>query len=221
MSKNIHAHYEAITSSTNSVAKTSEVFPTITLADTQTEGRGRGENSWSNTKPGSALLSTWSFETNAPPQPVFTARLGLIVFQTLQSLGDMKALSLKAPNDIYLGEAKLAGLLVEVESRGYSHRVHMGLGLNIFDSPDLEDQTTEKLSSEYDVTQESWIQFCNEFWKSLLELVDTAGNNELSAKECSELLMALENYPENAVTKVSPDGSLTINNDFQANWTAL
>ena len=44
-------------------------------------------------------------------------------------------LKVKAPNDLYLKEAKLAGLLLEVLKQGQKQALILGLGLNVFQSP--------------------------------------------------------------------------------------
>jgi biotin-(acetyl-CoA carboxylase) ligase len=57
------------------------------LTDEQTKGRGRFDRTWSMPKPGSALISSWSFQIMQPPKPTLTALAGLALIQ--QCANDM------------------------------------------------------------------------------------------------------------------------------------
>ena len=70
-------------------------------------------------------------------------------------------ISFKAPNDLYLNDKKLAGLLMEVLSQGSKRAFILGLGLNVFKSPKnlpascLKDQVK-------DLTQTQWQKFLSQ-----------------------------------------------------------
>ena len=87
-------------SSTNDVAKLefakSKQDFAIYLADKQTRGRGRNQNTWSNMSNGEVLLSTWCFRSNANPQPTLTPLLGLALYESLYIFDSALPLRLKA-----------------------------------------------------------------------------------------------------------------------------
>jgi BirA family transcriptional regulator, biotin operon repressor / biotin---[acetyl-CoA-carboxylase] ligase len=89
--------------------------PVLFLAEKQTLGRGRGENKWISTE--GALLSSWVFEMAFSPQPVLSPMTGLALFNALRKTWPNIAFRLKAPNDIYIGEKKVAGILIETVSQ--------------------------------------------------------------------------------------------------------
>ncbi len=137
------AHYQPECDSTNSWAK-SEAFSeevsgealVLYLCESQTAGRGRGSNTWKNARPGSSLLSTWSFEMETHPQPLTTLRFGLALIRACQNIWPSLPWNLKAPNDLQLGEKKVAGMLLESVSQGKDSRLIFGLGMNIFSAPE-------------------------------------------------------------------------------------
>ena len=103
--------------STNDLAKDQAFEETEALSlyvtDHQTKGRGRGVKTWTDDEEGTALLSSWSFLLLKAPQPVLAPTLGLALFKAAQSTWLGLPWSLKAPNDLYLGDKKIAGLTNE------------------------------------------------------------------------------------------------------------
>src|SRR5688572_20009508 len=53
----------------------------IYLADQQTHGRGRGNNKWLNSHPGTALLLTYSLSLEHPPQSITAPLIGLCLYE--------------------------------------------------------------------------------------------------------------------------------------------
>lgn len=137
------AHYQPECESTNSWAK-AEAFSeevsseslVLYLCESQTAGRGRGSNLWKNARPGSSLLSTWSFEMDSPPRPLTTLRFGLALIRCCQNIWPSLPWSLKAPNDLQLNGKKVAGMLLETVTQGKESRLIFGLGMNIFAAPE-------------------------------------------------------------------------------------
>lgn len=88
------------------------------LADRQTAGRGRVGRSWSSPV-GNHYASLLIVDPCAPrlaPQLSFVA--GVAVARALRAVaGEGSGIALKWPNDVLCGGAKLAGLLVEGQSR--------------------------------------------------------------------------------------------------------
>jgi BirA family transcriptional regulator, biotin operon repressor / biotin---[acetyl-CoA-carboxylase] ligase len=99
----------------------------VMLADHQTAGRGRLERRW-EAPPGANVLASVLLRPARPVDTWFhsTVALGLAVVDACRSLG--VAASLKWPNDVLVGDAKLAGILAETDGRG---ALVIGLGCNL------------------------------------------------------------------------------------------
>lgn len=215
-SSQIHVWHESQTTSTNDIAK-DDAFReknaiALYLTDHQTAGRGRGQNSWSDPQ-GQTLLSSWSFQLPETPKPCLTARLGLAVFRALTSTWPILPLSLKAPNDIYLGDKKLAGLLIENVQEGPRNRLIIGLGLNVFSSPSQianASHLAAALTDKEDLNGDVWESFLD---RLLLEmtLVARAPQSDIPSLERKLLLFALNRFPglNEKFTAVHADGSLS------------
>lgn len=100
----------------------------------QTAGRGRLGRRWESA-PGEGLYVSYVHLPETParpiPPPAITMAAGLAVLDAVRALG-LSGARLDWPNDIVVGEAKLAGILVE--SRGLDpaapHFV-IGIGVNV------------------------------------------------------------------------------------------
>ncbi len=102
--------------------------PILLVAERQTAGRGRLGRDWqSDTDAG---LSTLTFSLGLPLQPADWSGLSLAVgLAVVQSLHP--ALKLKWPNDVWLDERKLAGILIETTSVGDLRYAVIGIGVNL------------------------------------------------------------------------------------------
>jgi len=193
----------------------------LVVAESQTHGRGRGLNSWINPQPGTSLLSTWSFRLTRPPQPIMSARVGLALHQAITKAWAEAPFSLKAPNDLYLGSKKVAGLLLEVIEQGPQIRLFVGLGLNVLASPPLE--TATNLATEIPVSRidSNWDLFLDELLIELQSAVDQVGG-QLTEIEARRLLQALNANPNLRLVydKVESDGSL-LQGSQRVAWTDL
>lgn len=134
-----HKHYETL-GSTNAealaLARAGERGPLWLTAAAQTAGRGRRGSTWVS-KPGNlyaTILLTEPSEAAKAPQLSFVAALALhdAVAQSAPSLGP--ALKVKWPNDLLLGGAKLAGILIEGENAPVL-AVAVGTGVNCAHHP--------------------------------------------------------------------------------------
>lgn len=127
------------TESTNTLAKAmgadfKDATPVVVITDNQTGGRGQRGNSWES-EPGANL--TFSLVL----QPVWLApahqfELSMLVsvgiVNALRSVVPPKPLSVKWPNDIYYGDRKICGILIENTIEGARiERSVIGIGLNV------------------------------------------------------------------------------------------
>jgi BirA family biotin operon repressor/biotin-[acetyl-CoA-carboxylase] ligase len=79
-----------------------------------------------------------------PPAPTLALMSGLALYETVALvLAEPSALSLKWPNDLLLGRAKLAGILLE----RVGDAVVVGIGANLAAAPHIEGRDTVALSS--------------------------------------------------------------------------
>ncbi len=117
-------------------AKTGIVF----VAHEQTHGRGRRQNKWT-APPGSCLMMSVLIRTPAPLAQSGTGLGGLslavglalcdLVQPRLDRLVPAPSARIKWPNDVYVNDRKLAGILIESRPDRTGHLgVVIGIGLN-------------------------------------------------------------------------------------------
>ncbi len=102
------------------------------LADYQTEGRGRMGRSWRAPRSTSICLSI-AYAFRSPPRnlPSLSLAIGVAIVGVLREL-QVSTVALKWPNDIVVGEAKLAGILIEARGAASTNPATViGLGLNV------------------------------------------------------------------------------------------
>ena len=111
-------------------------------AAVQTQGRGRSGRTWASFT--GNLAATLLFEPGSPAAllPQLSLVVGIAAFDAVvPHLGRTLAgpfLRLKWPNDLLLGDAKLAGILVESRLQGSDMLVMAGIGINIAKAPEIE-----------------------------------------------------------------------------------
>lgn len=210
-------------SSTNDFAKSfsyQSIEPVLFLAGHQTAGRGRGTNTWADSS--GSLLSTWSFGLASAPQPITTPLIGLSVVHALDQTLRPRNLSLKAPNDIFIGGKKAGGILVEVLSAGNEHRLLIGLGLNVFQPAPLETAATLEGHLQVPLTQEHWTEFLSALLVEFTQAIATCTQSQLPVSARTELAKWLNknaNLPE-PVLSVDPDGSIRTQTG-RISWTTI
>lgn len=106
----------------------------VARAGTQTAGRGRQGRAWNDG--GDALLFTAFWHPSrfraVSFAPSLTVGLGVCFWVESLELGPRFPVSLKWPNDVYLGGRKLAGILVRRRFSASSEgSIHAGVGVNL------------------------------------------------------------------------------------------
>ncbi len=113
-------------------ARAGQLDPILLVAEQQSAGRGRLGRSWSSGVPTTAL----TFSLGLPLAPQDWSGLSLAVgLSVVESLHP--ALKLKWPNDIWLEDRKLAGILIETVSVAEQRYAVIGVGINI-EAPDSQ-----------------------------------------------------------------------------------
>lgn len=133
-------------------AKDSKDSGWICIAEHQTAGKGRRGKSWVSPFGHNIYFSIlWYYQDSPSALSGLSLALGVAVVKALQEFG-LKEIGLKWPNDVYVNEKKLAGILVEVsgESSGPCHAV-IGLGLNFYLSPKQADHIDQPWTDLYSI----------------------------------------------------------------------
>jgi BirA family transcriptional regulator, biotin operon repressor / biotin---[acetyl-CoA-carboxylase] ligase len=104
----------------------------VVMSELQHAGRGRRGRRWIAPFGGSLALSTaWSFPDASRASPALSLSVGVAVARALARAG-ARGMALKWPNDIWFGDRKVGGVLLELraEASGPAHIV-IGVGLNV------------------------------------------------------------------------------------------
>lgn len=166
------------------------------LAETQNAGKGRGTNTWVSPDPGSALLSTWVKYLDKAPTHLTSMLVGLSLFRACETVYKKAHFSLKAPNDLYLANKKVAGLLIETIQQGNHYQLIIGLGLNLLSHPEEIDTATHINSAKKTkVNKKNTIYFLEEFLRELEFSWNKLTSQTLESYDKLALLRALNNNP--------------------------
>ena len=146
---------------------------TVILADEQTAGRGQRGASWTSSAGENLLLSVYLTPDNLSvvDQPALTHFISLSLIDFLRKIGISG--KIKWPNDIYVNNQKIAGILIENSIRS-SHIAEtiIGVGFNVnqksfggVNATSLRIQNNQHYQLN-DVLF-SWIQEMNNLWAEL------------------------------------------------------
>ncbi len=113
-------------------ARAGQLDPVLLVAECQTAGRGRLGRNWTSGAPATALTFSLGLPLAPSDWSGLSLAVGLSVANSLHP--DLK---LKWPNDVWLHERKLAGILIETASVGDQRYAVIGVGINI-EAPDAE-----------------------------------------------------------------------------------
>ena len=206
--------------------------PLLLISQEQTHPYGRKGRKWTP----SDFMATWTWQTLTALSPVFSPLLGLTLYNSFQYIWPSDLWSLKAPNDIYLANKKIAGLLIETQVnmdprfRGgevvrcqpiplnidEAVQVIFGLGINVLKAP----PNTECIKNHHLVNEALWRKFLDCFWHSLVDLKDK-NISQISFHDSKALKQALNKNPEyKELIQVLADGSLVFK-DKTLHWSHL
>ncbi len=227
--KQFYCYFIEELESTNSFAKDRLLPPTqhhgLFLARHQTKGRGRSHNSWKDTGVGNSLLSSWVFRLPQSPQHITGPLFGLALFRSAHKIWPNLEFSLKAPNDLYLRDKKIAGLLLETLNHENEFFLIAGLGFNVFDCPPECPEATY-LAHFFDGAHcpdpNKWFDFLDRLRTNFTLTAHNSFRSHLVPDEQSDLQMALNRYPKliNPISEVRPDGNM-LSGENQIKWTDL
>jgi BirA family biotin operon repressor/biotin-[acetyl-CoA-carboxylase] ligase len=134
--------YYTSTESTNTIAvelsKNGEAEGSVVIAEEQTKGKGRLGRQWLSTANKNILMSIIFRPSIDTSQLFFITMISSIALvRAIKKTAKIKA-GIKWPNDIYIGNKKMAGILTEMDAGGGRiNYAAVGIGLNVnFDPSD-------------------------------------------------------------------------------------
>jgi len=143
------------------------------IAEYQQAGRGRRGRKWFSPFGSNLYLSMyWRLEQGPAAAMGLSLVIGIVMAEVIQSLG-VPDVRVKWPNDLYLNDRKLAGILVELTGKtGDAAQIVMGAGVNL-------------------VMRSEGASEINQGWINLQEAGVEINRNELAAKIINSLRNAL------------------------------
>ena len=111
------------------------------VALAQDEGRGRQGRAWSSLEGNFTGSTIIQLRPDDPPAPGLSLACGLALIEAVDAVAPGAATLLKWPNDLLLGQAKLAGILLERSG----DRIVAGFGVNLAEAPAIEGRATASL----------------------------------------------------------------------------
>lgn len=146
------------------------------IAEYQQAGRGRRGRQWISPFGANLYLSMfWRLEQGPAAAMGLSLVIGIVMAEVLQRLGAEKV-RVKWPNDLYLNDRKLAGILVELTGKtGDAAQLVMGAGINM-------------------AMHESSASQIDQRWINLQEAGINIDRNELAATLLNELRHSLREF---------------------------
>ncbi|WP_455854018.1 bifunctional biotin--[acetyl-CoA-carboxylase] ligase/biotin operon repressor BirA [Pantoea endophytica] len=143
------------------------------IAEYQQAGRGRRGRKWFSPFGSNLYMSMyWRLEQGPAAAMGLSLVIGIIMAEVIQSLGAADV-RVKWPNDLYLNDRKLAGILVELTGKtGDAAQIVIGAGVNLL----MRSEGTAEI---------------NQGWINLQEAGVDIDRNELAAKLINSLREAL------------------------------
>ena len=135
--------FENVTS-TNDIAinliKNEQKETGYVYAETQTKGRGTHGREWISGKGNLFGSIFFPLKNNYPPFNEFSTINPLIISDVLRHFCKKKNINLKFPNDIFVNEKKICGILQELIVSNNRKFLIIGIGVNIVSNPDINNK---------------------------------------------------------------------------------
>ncbi|CNI96515.1 biotin--protein ligase [Yersinia frederiksenii] len=146
------------------------------VAEYQQAGRGRRGRQWVSPFGANLYLSMfWRLEQGPAAAMGLSLVVGIVMAEVLHKLG-AEQVRVKWPNDLYLNDKKLAGILVELTGKtGDAAQLVIGAGINLT----MRESTTNVISQD---------------WINLQEAGVIIDRNKLTAELLSELRLAVVKF---------------------------
>ena len=102
----------------------------LVVADEQLAGRGQRGRSWHSPPGMSIYASAILFAPSAVPPPLLVAAVALGIAEGLEQATGV-SIGIKWPNDLWIGERKVAGILMERRGAAADAGIVVGFGINV------------------------------------------------------------------------------------------
>jgi BirA family biotin operon repressor/biotin-[acetyl-CoA-carboxylase] ligase len=196
---------------------------TVIMAESQVAGRGQQQNKWYSSVNESLAFSILLNPAFLPVNQQFllTCAIGLGIYDALFPLVGQQ-LKIKWPNDIYISNSKLGGILIENQVQGSTMRnsvVGIGLNINQQQFPDWLPNAVslrQILQTDYDL-KALLLEICRhiEHWYIKLKHGETSQINEAYLQTLYWLntpgrFKAEDVIFDGVITGVSPTGQLQV-----------
>lgn len=158
----------------------------ICAAEYQYQGRGRRGRVW-RSPPASNLMVSIALRADLPSQALYAASLlaGVATVRALRAQLSV-AVALKWPNDLYIDDAKLGGILCELQGNPQDQPVlAIGLGLNVSRKPEGLDQPAVALAEVVSGALDRnalLIAIVNQLYRVLVQVQTPGGLEEVLAE---------------------------------------
>ena len=118
------------------------------FSEEQTNGKGRSSNKWLSQK-GDLTCSFFVSENfNLNDLGKINIMISVCILDALKEIFMNLEVKVKWPNDLYIGEKKLGGILLETKvSRGNIINLIIGVGINLTSSPNINKYKTTKITN--------------------------------------------------------------------------
>lgn len=121
--------------------------PLWVRADIQTQGRGRRERTWVSRTGNLTATMLLPNSTDPSQSSLHGFAASLAIADTLSAYAPGRPITLKWPNDVLVGGAKISGLLIEREAEA----LLIGIGINLVSHPDDTPYPATHLLAEMNV----------------------------------------------------------------------
>jgi BirA family biotin operon repressor/biotin-[acetyl-CoA-carboxylase] ligase len=132
LGNDIDSHFFDSIESTNSFLTNSPYTTKSQLCITreQTKGRGQHGRDWVSQKDGSIIFSIRKSFVEDTNLNGLSLVVGMAIIKSIEVECQLRGLKIKWPNDVYFGEKKLAGILMENSFNNGRQYVLIGVGVN-------------------------------------------------------------------------------------------
>lgn len=188
----------------------------------QTAGRGQVGNSWESERGKNLLMSMYlkPHDLDVHNQFYFSKAVSNAFTETIESI--TKEVSIKWPNDIYIGDKKLAGILIENNLRRTKiYESIVGIGLNVNQTTFLSDAPNPISLKQITGEELNPIDIATDFANNMVkwkQLVDNGDFEPIDEKYNSQLYRSVGMHQyhdangtfEAAIEGISPEGFLLL-----------
>ena len=175
--------FDSIDSTNSYLASTKySTKPQICITREQTKGKGQHGRNWVSQKDGSIIFSMRKSFNEGMNLNGLSLIAGMAIIKSIEAECQLSGLKIKWPNDIYYGDKKLAGILMENTHYKSNQLVLVGVGIN------------------YQLVDTNEI---DEPWVDLSRILNTLPNfQQLTAKIITNILFFLEDFQINGLSSL-------------------